>query len=81
MACPIGYALWKGDGASSVRELEERFARACMEVDFTLGEPAAVRHFLNWVDDNPLDEVRRLLLIEVLWALVTRALTPAPAVA
>jgi len=48
-----------------VAEVEEFFARACFEADQRLGEPAGCRWFLNWFDETPRDEMRRLLFAEV----------------
>jgi hypothetical protein len=64
-ACALGYCGWQGEGLESVAEVEEYFARLCFEVDQRLGEPAACRWFLNWFDETPRDEMRRLLLAEV----------------
>ena len=64
-ACVVGYAGWQGDGLETVGEVEEYFARLCFEADQRLGEPAAVRYFLNWFDDADRTEARRLLLPEV----------------
>jgi hypothetical protein len=71
-ACALGYCAWKGDGKETVAEVEEFFAQACYEADRRLGEPAACRWFLNWYDDTPRDEMRRLLLAEVNRALTER---------
>lgn len=64
-ACALGFTGWQGEGLETVAEVEEYFARLCFEVDQRLGEPAACRWFLNWFDDTPRDEMRRLLLAEV----------------
>ena len=56
----------------TVGEVEETFARVCFEADQRLGEPAAVRYFLNWYDDTPRDEMRKQLLAEVERALADR---------
>jgi hypothetical protein len=72
-ACALAYCGWQGDGLETVAEVEEFFARACFEVDQTLGEPAACRWFLNWFDDTPREEMRSLLLAEVERALAQRA--------
>ena len=64
-ACVLGYCGWQGEGLETVAEVEEFFAKACFEADQILGEPAACRWFLNWYDDTPRDEMRRLLLAEV----------------
>lgn len=72
-ACPITLCGWLGDDLSTVGEVEAYFGRMCREADQALGEPAAVRWFLNWVDDTPRDEVRRSLLPEVNLELAKRA--------
>jgi len=64
-ACGLGYCGWQGEGLHSVAEVEEFFARACFEADQRLGEPAGCRWFLNWFDETPRDEMRRLLFAEV----------------
>jgi hypothetical protein len=64
-ACVLGYCGWQGDGLQTVAEVEEFFARLCMAVDFRLGEPGGVRWFLNWWDETPRPQARRLLLAEI----------------
>lgn len=64
-ACPVTYCGWKGEGKDTVGGAEEFFGWACFEADQLLGEPAASRWFLNWIDDSPRDEVRWELLAEV----------------
>ena len=49
----------------TVGQAEEAFARACLECDQRLGEPAGCRHFLCWFDMTPREEMRQLLLPEV----------------
>ena len=71
-ACALGYCGWQGDQLESVAEVEEYFARMCFEADQRLGEPAAIRWFLNWFDETPRPEMRRLLLAEVNRALAQR---------
>jgi hypothetical protein len=71
-ACVIGYCGWQGEGLETVGEVEEFFARLCFEVDQRLGEPAACRWLLNWFDEAPRDEMRRLLLAEVSRTLAQR---------
>lgn len=73
-ACALGYCGWRGDGLETVGEVEEFFARMCYEVDARMGEPAAVRWFLNWYDETPRDEMRRKLLAEVERAMAARGL-------
>jgi hypothetical protein len=48
------------------------FARASFEADQRLGELAGCRWFLNWFDETPRAEMRRLLLAEVNRALAQR---------
>jgi hypothetical protein len=64
-ACAIGFCGWQGDGLETVGEVEEFFARTCFEIDQRVGEPAGCRWFLNWFDETPREEMRRLLLAEV----------------
>ncbi|HLW65418.1 MAG TPA: hypothetical protein VKS79_08885 [Gemmataceae bacterium] len=81
-ACALGFCAWQGDGLETVAEVEEFFARTCYEADQRLGEPAACRYFLNWFDDTPRLEMRKLLLEEVNRTLAERfpieEETPAP---
>jgi hypothetical protein len=71
-ACLIGYAGWQAEGLESVGEVEEFFARICFEIDNRLDEPAGCRWFLNWFDETPRAEMRRLLLAEVNRAVAER---------
>jgi hypothetical protein len=64
-ACPIGYCGWQVLKLRTVGEIVESFADVCRKADEALGEPAAVRYFLNWWDDNPRHFVRTLLLAEL----------------
>jgi len=73
--CAVGFCAWHGEGLDTVGEVEEFFARSCHEADERLREPAACRYFLEWFDDTPRDEMRRLLLDEVNLALSQRVLT------
>jgi hypothetical protein len=75
-ACFLGYCAWQGDGKNTVGEVEEFFAHVCFECDARLCEPAACRHFLNWCDDTPRDEVRRELLAEINAELSGRTIKP-----
>lgn len=63
-ACIIG-VCGLGNGAETVGEVEQFFAKSCFDADQKLGVPAECRHFLNWFDDTPRDEVRRQLLPEI----------------
>ena len=73
-ACALGYCGWVGDGLETVGEVEEFFARMCFAIDQRVGEPAGCRWVLNWFDETPRDEMRRLLLAEVSRALTERRL-------
>ena len=49
---PALYGRWRtAPHDVTVGQLEERFAQACQRADQLLGEPAAVRYFLNAVDE------------------------------
>lgn len=71
-ACSLSYCGWQGDGLTTVGEVEEFFARMCYEIDKRLGEPAGCRWFINWFDETPRDEMRRLLLKEVRREVISR---------
>jgi hypothetical protein len=80
-ACGLGYCGWQGDGLETVAQVEEFFARSCFEADQLLGEPAGCRWFLNWFDETPREEMRRLLGAEVARTLAQRLVaggSPAP---
>jgi len=74
-ACATSYPFWK-DGASTVGEIEEAFAKTCYEADQRLGDYAVARFFLNWFDDTPREEMRRELLPEVEAELLRREVAP-----
>jgi len=63
-ACAVGFIGWK-DGITRVRDLEEWWADTCHRADERLCDQAGCRHFLNWFDDTPRDEVRTELLAEI----------------
>ena len=77
--CPVGYALWKSAGLTTVEEVDEAFCHVCFEAGKALGEPAAVRFFMNWVDDAARARMRQELLAEVNRELDGRAGLPAAA--
>lgn len=64
-ACAIGYCGWKGDGMTTVRELNAMFTSVCLDADTLMNEPGAVSPFLSWFDETARVVVRRELLIEV----------------
>ena len=68
----ISFTLWQGDGYGTVGQLEERFASVCCRASNDLGEPAAIRYFLNWWDESPREKARQQLLIECDLALIGR---------
>lgn len=71
-ACLLGYCGWQGDGLATVGEVEAFFANACFDCDERVGEKAACHWLLNWFDDTPRNEMRRLLLEEVVRSLEER---------
>lgn len=70
--CLLSFVGWKGDGRSTVGEVEEFFAEACRRADERLGEPAACRWLINWWDDTARPEAFRDLLPEVELVLAER---------
>jgi hypothetical protein len=64
-ACPVGYAGWRGDGLTTVIEVEEYFAAVCFVADQRVDEAGGCRWLLNWIDETPRDDMRRQLLTEV----------------
>ena len=71
-ACSLGYCGWQGEGLETVGQVEEYFARVCYEADCSLGEPAAVRWFLNWFDETPRATMRQQLAAEIARVLAQR---------
>jgi hypothetical protein len=71
-ACPVAYALWQAQGLGTVGEVETAFALLCQRVGEAMGEPTAIRPFLNHVDEIDRRQMRRELLAEVRLALVRR---------
>lgn len=69
-ACVIGYCGWQGENLDTIAKVEEYFYQTCRIVDKVLNEPAVVRHFLNWFDETPREEVRVQLLEEVNFVLM-----------
>lgn len=67
-ACALGFVgavECGGFGVATVGAVEEFFARACIEADQRLGEPAACRWALNWFDNTPRPQMFAELLAEV----------------
>lgn len=78
-ACLLGLCGWQGDGLKTVGEVGEYFIRLCCDIDEDCGGPAACRCLLNWYDETPREEVRRLLLPEVEKELASRSTALKPA--
>jgi hypothetical protein len=55
-----------------VGEVETAFAMLCHRVGETMGEPTAIRPFLNHIDEIDRQQMRRELLAEVRLALARR---------
>jgi hypothetical protein len=72
-ACAVAYAGWKSERLETVAEVEDFFARVCSHADETLGEPAAIRYFIDWFDATPVDRMRPALLAEVTAELARRS--------
>lgn len=64
-ACAVGFCLWQGAGLDRVGALHRAFRRLCASADDLLDEPLGTVAFLNWFDQTPRDEMRRLLADEV----------------
>jgi hypothetical protein len=64
-ACAVALACWKGHGFTTVGEVEEAFALACLEAGKRLNDPMGVRYFLNWFDETDRKAMRHELLAEV----------------
>lgn len=53
-ACPIATTGWMF--METTGEVEEYFAMCAARCDELCGEPASIRHFLNWFDEAPRQE-------------------------
>lgn len=73
----IAFCAWQGDGKETVGEAEEVFARLCFDCDQILSEPAGCRHWINWWDEAPRQEVFDSMLPEVGLAIVL-SVSPGP---
>lgn len=71
-ACAVSFCGWQGEGVTTVGDVADHFGRVSDVADQRVGELASCRHFLNWFDDTPRDEMRRELLTEVERALAKR---------
>ncbi len=63
-ACLVGFC-GLADGLETVGEIEQFFGRMCWEIDQRVGEPAGVRHLLNYFDNEPRPEVFAALVAEL----------------
>ena len=55
--CAISWFAWQGE-EMTVKEVGDKFGNYCYECDVLLSDPGCVRHFLNWFDDTPRNEMR-----------------------
>jgi len=78
-ACALSYCGWRGENLPTVAEVEAWFAEACFACNLRLGETTGCRIFLNWFDETPREQMRRLLLPEVERALAERLREGCPA--
>lgn len=62
-----------GFGVATVGDTEETFAKLCFECDRLIGEPAACRFFVNWIDETPRDKMLTALLSEVQCSLALKS--------
>lgn len=72
--CAVSFTGWD-EHHVTVEQVETHFARSCFDADQRLGEPAGCRHFLNWYDDTPRDEMRTAMILELKHELETRKAT------
>jgi hypothetical protein len=75
--CALCFGLLDGQepGSLTVAQLEEKFAAACWNADVALGEPAACRYLLNFIDETPREQMIAELLREVERELAQRQTT------
>jgi hypothetical protein len=71
-ACAIAFCGWQGDGLTTVGQVEEYLHSLMLLTDARMGEPAAIRWFLNWFDETPRYQMLHELLPEVELALANR---------
>lgn len=67
-ACAAAFGLWRGESLVTTSRILTRFGQICLQVNSLLAtpeDPAPCRHFLNWFDETPREEMRRLLLAEL----------------
>jgi hypothetical protein len=71
--CALGMAAWEGRRLRAVGAIARFVEQLCRHADERLGEPGAINAFLNWHDEAPRAEVRRVLLRELRRELTRRA--------
>lgn len=73
--CPVTFCGIPAEewAETAVGQAEEFFAKACWQADTALGEPAACRWLLNWIDDTPRPQMRSELLAVIRAELHRRA--------
>jgi hypothetical protein len=73
-ACGLCWLTTDGDKPDvfTVGQLERLFMDAAWECYKRLGEPGAIRYWLNWFDDAPRGEMRAALLAEIDRAIAER---------
>lgn len=65
-ACALSWLGWQGGKLLlTVGEVGEFFSRVCSHADQYLREPAGIRWFLNWYDNNPREKVFKTLAAEI----------------
>lgn len=79
--CPISFIGMRAKGLRSVKHVGDWFTDVCDAIDRAFNEPAACRYLLNYIDDNPRDEVFAELITEIDAELARRATLPAPPLA
>lgn len=74
--CPVAYAAWQGDpdlaDGATVGQVYHAFAKAYAQARGDIGEVDGARWLLNFVDSRDRQEVRALLLVEVVKTLAER---------
>lgn len=69
-ADPVAFVFWQdrviADGDTTIGDVEDAWARLMYDADQRLGEPASARYWINWWDDAPRGEARRLVIPEVM---------------
>lgn len=62
--CLISY-MGMRQGLELVGEVEEFFARMCLQIDQQLGDPAGCRWLVNWWDETPREKAFSMLREEI----------------